>query len=192
MHHLILPIIAFYASSWFIYYNQLRSIRWVLYLATFATFTLLFYNLRSYFEHNLLGEKMSHYVYDLLKFYMVFLINDVVAEAFDGQSRILVVPVVNIFIISIFSILSIGRRRQLTPANSILSLIIGVIVAAGSFVFIGVFNLNPLNLALIILLMYYFANASFHHYLDKSLRLNILLEYAAVLVLVLIILINLG
>lgn len=183
--HLLLPAITFYAEAAFIYFNQDRQIRWLLYVIGFAVFSLLFYNLRSFFEQNKHHELVSHYVYDILKLYLVFLLNNVTFNMAVGPSRIILLFAVNFVLAAAFALLTFARRHsnfnlghQLWLGFTILSMpIISTIAAI-------LISINPLEFALVMSIWYYISNATYHHYTDKSLRASTILEYVLVLVIV--------
>ena len=64
---------------------------------------LFFYNLRSYFEHDDQREKLSHYVYDVLKLYLFFVVNNIVLNiTADTDWKLFWVPLTNLVLASVF------------------------------------------------------------------------------------------
>ena len=73
-----------------------------------------------------------------------------------------------------------------------MAILIGTAVAAISVFTLILSQFNLLELSFLNLLFFYFANALFHHKLDKSLKPAIIIEYLLVLGIVVNIFLSLG
>lgn len=192
MHHILLPVIAFYSGAIFVYYNQSQTIRWPMYLVNVFLFTILFYNLRSYFEKDLLQESISHYIYDILKMYLFFVISNVLANAVLTDIRTVLIPLIMIGLAGLFTLLGMRRKQWLSLPNLLLTITLSIGIGVLNLFLLRFTSLTPIQFGLVNILGYYFVNATIHHQISKSLGLRIVLEYLLIMALVVSILINLN
>lgn len=189
VHHLFLPLAAYWLNVLMLYFfENWNGLIQIILVVTFVLFAILFFNLHSYFSHDLIAEKSSNYIYDIIKIYIFFLASSVLSHILNGQYLLIGLCICALSLVLIY--LSLSRRNvkesyhfalAASAAVAILVTIISVLLGFG-----------PIKLALMAVSLFYFANATIHHYFEKRLKLSLLAEYLAVLALVVAVIVNLS
>lgn len=187
-HHILLPTILYISYLGLIFFYHLSLPKYLIFIIAFITFSMLFINIRAYYEDKFKLEERSHYIYDIIKFILFFQLTNVFLV---GQQYLSLPNFVSYILISIlgFFILTIViiRQRQLHISTIFFNLVASSILGAATFLLSTLTNFSSLAISIYILLLFYIFSAILHHKLEGSLNKEILLEYFAVLLLSLII-----
>lgn len=181
IHHILLPLLTYYSSALFIYFNRSREYRWFLYAITFFVFTLLFYNLRGYFERKREEESVSHYVYDIIKLFLFFMISDVLFQSIEGSERLILVPLSSFLLSLVLTILSLSRRQITDHKEFPWILSSSGVIGIFSFLILSANFLDSTQFAFFNLILFYVSMATFHHKIHKSLTFSIFFEYLLII-----------
>lgn len=176
--HYSLPSLAYWAIVGFIYTNTSFSISILLIIIIFILFLTLFINIRAYYLDKFRIEEKTHYIYDVLKLFIYFLI---IYTLYIFEYKYNINFYTPAFLIVLFSFIIQGLnlyRYNHIHLNSILfiffnSLVLGII----SILLNNIVQINLFEKITISFISYYFLMGITHHKIRKDLTVRIVLEY---------------
>lgn len=145
-------------------------------------FSVLFVNIQFFFEHRVTEESKTHYIYDIIKFCIFFLLADwMFSSELGGNTTNLVFHALLIGFISFLIKISMLWRSEIKDMGSInLSLFSSFILSVTYFIFVNINRFNPLESSLFLLFIFYFSIAIIHHRSLKTLNWKVVFEYASI------------
>lgn len=180
IHHILLPSIIFFSMAGFIFFNSHQSLDFILLIINFALFSVLFTNIRAFYEDKFKLEALTHTIYDIFNIIGVFLFTSVTLNTliYFGFS-LYFTPFILILFITLLAFIVLIRYRSTTLYfKRVLAVLIlfSVIIVSISI---------ALKLSLFIIsfsatLLFYYFLAFLNHKLEDSFSKEILFEYVIV------------
>jgi len=193
IYHALLPSLLFLALVGLIYTTNVSYLAPVYFIVALGTFSLLFINIRAYYEDKYKLEGNTHIVYDLIKIIIFFSFTQFVLTLSDSLSFNFFVQVGIVFVIgSLLSMLVLVRSRLnswLFLSMIVLSgLAIGYLTASLN----TYLNISNLLASFMSTVVFYIFNAILHHEKQRTLTAQIVAEYilVAALCLLIVLLLN--
>mgnify|MGYP006872388909 CR=1 FL=1 len=187
-HKILLPIFLYLSILGFSYFNITNASIYIILAITFVSFYTLILNTKLFLEHEVKEEHKTHYVYDVIKFLIFFLMVNTFANLYKYIGDYIAYFTIGVFAISfLINYLMLIRIKMLTNKFVIQSTLNSAII---SLVFLAL-NLgskfNALQIALILIFLFYISTAIIHHTIRKTLTREVFLEYMVVTTLLLVI-----
>lgn len=185
-HKIILPIGLYLSIIGFSYFNYSNTLFFIVLLITFVIFYILLINTRAFLQHKLTAEHKTHYIYDIIKFLIFFLLINTISNLYRSiDTALLPVAILVLLICWFIFILMLWRieklRKKTIFYSGIAAMVLGVF-----FVILHLYTaLNPIQTSLSIFFLFYIFNALIHHKLMGTLTKGVIGEYAIVVGLVL-------
>ncbi|MBN1915990.1 hypothetical protein JW796_03290 [Candidatus Dojkabacteria bacterium] len=188
-HHLLLPTALYMSCLGIIYYYHLTLPKYFFFFICFFIFTLMFINIRAYYEDKFKLEERTHYIYDIIKFITFFQLTNTILETINyfGFDPFLSYVLIGMTAFMINTIVTI-RRNQFNYLTIIFNLITTLVIIETVVALSSYTNFSILATSSYTLLVFYITSAILHHKLEGSLKKEVLLEYLVVLLLSLVIL----
>jgi len=192
MNHLTLPLLLIISFAGFIFFNEDDLIRIVAICFLTIINLILFVNIHSYYKDEFRLEEETRYIYDLIKLIIFFFgLNLILNIKKYWEVELWIVSLLVCFLALGLGLLLIYRKN----AQSLVSVAYVIIVSFGLSVifmilsFLGVvfFGIN-----IIIFLLFYLALAILHHKIDRTLTINVFIEYSLIIVLVFLLFIGIS
>lgn len=185
-HKLILPILLYFSLVSFGYYNYLERNFLVILLVTFFAFFILFINTKAFLLNMQSIEHRTHYVYDIIKFLIFFLLINVLGNTYISvSSNLIFLSIAAGFICFGILALMVWRINKLRKKSILYSLIVSFLVGSLFGLFNHFLGINPLQLSLSLIFLFYISTAIIHHKLMDTLTAGVVSEYLIVILLVL-------
>lgn len=185
-HKIILPVILYLAIVGFGYYNYSSSFLLIILGITFLIFMILFVNTKAFLQNKISVEHKTHYVYDIIKILTFFLLINTLSNAYRSSERSLIyftiLSIAVTFIILLLMLWRIEKIRKKTILYSLFAASLIGLIFQGLHSFL---TLNPLQLSLSMIFLFYILSAIIHHRLMGTLTRSVLMEYGIVIFLVL-------
>jgi hypothetical protein len=188
IHHLVLPSILYISYLGIIYFYQLSIPKLVIFFFSFFTFTLLFINVRAYYEDKFKLEEKTHYIFDIIKFIIFFQLTSTflkiqtyfnISELYAVIAVALISLLINLFVVI--------RHRQLNTSSGIFISLFAGLIGLACFLLLSFTSFNVLAISTYLILVFYISSATIHHKLEGTLTKELLIEYFAVMLLALVI-----
>lgn len=185
-HKLILPILLYFSLVSFGYFNFEERNFLVILAVTFFAFFILFINTKAFLLNMQTIEHKTHYVYDVIKFLIFFLLINVLGNAYTSMGVNIAFLSVTAGVIS-FGLLAlmVWRINKLRKKSIFYSLILSFIIGGLFAGFNLLLEINPLQLSLSLIFLFYVSTAIIHHKLMNTLTAGVISEYLIVILLVL-------
>ncbi len=184
-HKLILPILLYFSLLAFGYYNYDNQNLIAILFITFIIFYILLINTKAFLLDLKVIEHRTHYVYDIIKFLIFFLIINTLDNYYlSTEGNLLLLSTLSFlttFLILMLMIWRLGKFRKLTLLYSIIA---SLAVASFFIAFNSLFIINPLQLSLSLIFLFYISTAIIHHKLMHTLSGSVITEYIVVILLV--------
>lgn len=181
IYHLLIPLISLLAIIGFVLTNNQLALAWIYFLGTFALFTILFINIRAYYEDKFKLEQQTHVVYDILKIILFFTIANFIFNLASRYAFNFFVVAGLVFVAaSVFTLLVLLRHPNLGYLNMGLVLCSGLVIGYLGAALRNLLVTQNLVAAFYATLVFYIANAILHHELERTLKFSIVLEYILV------------
>lgn len=188
INNFLLPISLFIGYIGFIHYNIVNYINLPLIILNIVVFSILFINIRAFFLDDKREESKTHFVYDIIKFLIFFYISNILSHLsifFDN----LIPYAFALFIITYSLMVLMMWKLEKLHKNSLFLSFVGSVFIVLIFAFIQSFLFtNSLQISLALLFIFYITTAIIHHVILKTLQRNVLIEYFAVMLVVLAVL----
>ncbi len=188
-HHIVLPTILYLSCLGIVYFYHLTLPKYFFFFICFFIFSLLFINIRAYYEDKFKLEERTHYIYDIIKFVTFFQFANTFLEirnyfSFDKVIIYILIGFTALFINTLVTI----RRHQLNFATFLFNLFTSTVIGLVAYLLNTYTDFSIIAISAYSLLVFYITSAILHHKLEGSLNREIALEYVAVLLLSLAIL----
>lgn len=188
INNFVLPISLFIGYIGFIHYNIVNYINLPLIIINIVVFTILFTNIRAFFLYEKTAESKTHFVYDIIKFLIFFYITNILSHLSLYYDIVLPYAIALLVITFSLILLMMWKLNKVHIAS--------LVLAIGGSIFITIFFVvvqrflftNSLQISLALLFIFYITTAIIHHVILKTLRRSVLLEYFAVMLVVLAVL----
>lgn len=188
-HHIILPSILYFSFLGIIYIYHLSLPKYFIFLIAFFTFTLLFVNIRAYYEDKFKLEEKTHYVYDIIKFIVFFLVANSILRLENFLNTPSFFTYLEIALLTLFlNSLILVRNKQINLWTISYIIFASIVLAVVTYILLSFTVFTILSTAIYLLLTNYILSAILHHKLEGTFSKEILLEYLTVLLLSLVIL----
>lgn len=190
--HFIIPAGFFYLAAAFIGYNRQVSVRIAFLTGLFFILTLLFVNIRAFYQKQNTLEARTHYIYDVIKILMFFLATNVLFQRWNSGNEV-IIPLVasSSFALGLF-ILSSIRYRKFETRLAGLTLIGALVLFMLLLIAVSFAPFNPLRISAFAVLFYYIIWAFLHHLMHRSLSKTLALEYLVIAGIALILMLGLA
>lgn len=186
LDHLIIPANIYVWTLAFGYFNQQLPVRLAVLIVSFILLTAVFAAMRSFYLDQKKVMHLLHSVFDLSKIYIFFLIVDSILNLTGGN--LIWTPVAIALLAFLMNLLMVLRHKKLSTAGVYVNLAASILIAGVIYIGVLVGLTTVIQVSLLALICYYFANATLYHLLHGDLKLNLLAEYALVISLALLIL----
>jgi hypothetical protein len=177
----VLPLIAYVGFIGFIYTNNQTSLSLIYFSVSFLIFSLLFINVRAYYQDKFKLEQQTHIVYDLIKIFLFFTIIDSLLNLSSQYDfNFFVVAGLVFTTSSLLTLLILLRHKHLGYFNLVLVLLSGLAIGYLTSALQALLDTKTLIASFYSTLIFYIFNAILHHDLERTLRFNVVLEYSLV------------
>lgn len=186
INHITLPILLFLSLSGFVYFNDDDLIRIIAICFLVFINLILFINIRSYYEDEFKVEEKTRFVYDLIKLIIFFFsVNLVLHMKMYWTLDIWIIALLICFLALGLGMLLVYRKGG-QGLTTTLYVITSSFAIAVIFMLLDIFGLVLLGINIIVFLLFYFTLAILHHRLERTLTIEVFMEYLLVLVLALL------
>jgi len=187
LNHITLPILLFISFSGFIYFNKDDLVRLVALSLLIFINSILFINIRSYYEDKFRIETSTRYIYDIIKLFIFFFgVNLILHIQIILQLEVWVASISIALLVLLLGFLLIYRQSQVN-IHTIYYIIISAFIIGVLFMLISFSPILTLGINIVIFLLFYFDISILQHKLDRSLTLEIFTEYLLTLILAFVI-----
>lgn len=189
VHHLIMPTVLFVSIILFIFSNSQLNLLLAIALVSLVLFSVLFLNIKAYYENKYKLEHKTANVYDVISIASVFMLSFsiFVVTVLLGELYI-VSGLLNVALLIVLGYLTLARYQLINKYGGILMCAM-LLVYFNSFLALLNLEISLLAHAILTTFVYYYFTAVVNHYEDKSLDLKVIIEYLAVFVLIFVIII---
>ncbi len=192
VHHLLLPLGLYILSISFIYYNRQDGPRSIFLALLFIALTVLFTNIRAFYESDKDLEHSTHAVYDGMKLIMYFIAADVLFYVWPSPEEI-ALPIIALMIFG-FGLLLLSIIRYKKFEYKIVALLGALAIINGILLLLAISlgNTNQLQTAAFAVTSFYVSFALVHHRTHRTLSYSVVAEYGLILAIALILVIGLA
>lgn len=177
-HHILLPLFLLIGGAGFIFFSQNFISNLLIIIFTTYLLFLLFENFKAVYENNHLLEKKTHYVLDIAKLVVFFLITFTSINLINYFNLSSFLFIIVIFSLSLcFFVFEAVRKEQLDQSVSVVIIVLSLLIGVFSEIMLKLTNTNVFNLSLIAFVSYYFLGSLLHHKLNGTLNKKIFVEY---------------
>lgn len=187
VHHLIMPSVLYVSLTLFIFVNSQLNIALVVALLSFILFSILFINIKAYYESKYKLERNTANVYDVISIASIFMLSYavlVLTQLTTGDFLISGLLITGMLMVMGYLTLS---RYHLINKSGGLALLAMLIIYINTFLILLNFEISVISHAVISTFVYYYYAAFINHSIDKSLSLKVIIEYLSVFVLIFVI-----
>ena len=180
IHHLLLPSFIYIGLVGFVFFNSLRSIDLLIVTVSFLIFTVLFTNVRAYYEDKFQLEHSTHSIYDIINIISLFVFTDSILNLFNyfGMNLYFAAGII-VAMFLLFSVLVLMRYFLLNMHQ--IGVLLGTVIAVGvSMVLFIMFGFAFLLISFLVSLLFYYQLAYYNHLRDDTFSKEILFEYVVV------------
>lgn len=177
-HHILLPLLLLIGSAGFIFFSQNFISDILIIVFTIYLLFLLFENFKAVYENNHSLEKKTHYVFDITKLVVFFLITFTSINIINYFNLSSFLFILTIFIMSVcFFLFEAIRKEQLNHTVLIVIISLSLLIGIFSEIILKFTSTNVFNLSLVAFISYYFLGSLLHHKLNGTLNKKIFFEY---------------
>lgn len=192
IHHLSLPTLLYFSLVAFTYFNSATYLDPLIWLTVFIVYSVLFTNIRAFYEDKFKLEEHTHVIYDILNILLVYFLFEVILQGVNYFNLNLIYETPLSFIV----IMSVGLltviRYKLVNRLMLLFLILIAIFCALLVLIGNLLNLATVTIALIGTLIFYYFTAFINHYREQTFSYEILFEYVVVFLLLIVLVIGIS
>jgi hypothetical protein len=179
-HFIFLPVVLYFSLASFYYYNYKESIGVILIILVFFIFFTLFRNIRYFFRNEIKFENSTHYIYDLIKIFIFFCLNNFLAnQLYVHPNKKILIFLLSFLLAFILMSLSLWRWNKISRENLIASIVCSIICGL-SFILFSFIFVNAMQISLISVFVFYISIAIIHHLRERNLTRQIMLEYLSI------------
>lgn len=189
VHHLIMPTVLFVSIVLFVFANSQLNMALVIALISLVLFSILFLNIKAYYENKYKLENKTANVYDVISIASVFMLafSIFVVTALLGELYI-ISGLMNTAVLIILGYLTLARYHIINKQGGMI-LFAMLLVYFNSFLALLNFDISIVAHTILTTFVYYYFTAVVNHYEEKSLDLKVIIEYLAVFVIIFVIII---
>lgn len=184
--HLTIPSLTFWAFCLFIISNLNPNFWIVLLFLSLIIFSLIFINIRAYYEDKFRLEKSTHYVYDFIKLLVYGLITYSIffMKLSYEFNNYLVAGLIFLLSLVIMS-LNLVRYKHVEKSTIVFIFLNSLIISLISLSLLAFFELSIFKLTLLTFILFYIGIGVLHHKNKGDLSKSIVVEYIVVALLAL-------
>lgn len=183
IYHFLIPTILYLCFSGFVLSNNRPSLSLLYFGLIWILYFLIFVNIKAYYEDKYKLEESTHYVFDLCKIVIFFTaVNTLLNWTQTYDLNYFIVVGIVFCLASILTVIILIRKKVITILNISLMLLASLGLGYVTASLTSVLNIPTILIAFYSTLIFYIFNAIFHHALERTLKLNILMEYFLVTV----------
>lgn len=187
-HKILLPIFLYLSIVGFANYNLNEGLLLLVLLVTFISFFTLIHNTKMFLSRKTEEEHKTHYVYDVIKFLIFFLLTNTLVNFYRSS---LFNPILLSLLLSFLSFsvitLMLWRIKQFFRKSAIYSIITSGLLGLIFYGLILNSNFNPLQISGLLILIFYISTAIIHHKTMNTLSRSVVLEYFSVVLMLAVI-----
>lgn len=186
INKIMLPVILFFSLLGFSYFNiESQTFLLVLMIVYFIYFTLI-KNIRYFFKNDKKDEAQTHYVYDLIKLLVVFLISNFLSNLFklNNEGLIVLSLLFGIVIFLMAALIRFNDKGKHYRQRLKFAAVYFPSFAAGFYALNYTESFNALKISLVISIVFYIFSAFFYHVSNKNITKTLAAEYILILVIV--------
>lgn len=183
IHHIVVPIFLYIGIVGFGYFNHQMHLRTGLLLFTLFILTVMFANIRAFYENQKKLEIRTNFIYDIAKILIFFTLSNTLINYLTQNNTLNWTPLILAMIELALITLMIMRYRKYELLGFISSLAASLFMMAVVTILWQINVFNPLQISLYALVCYYLSMASIHHLMERTLSREIVLEYILILIL---------
>lgn len=178
----LLPFLAILGYFLFVNAIQNKSLSILIAIAMYGTFFLMFVNVKSYFENNMVMVAKTHLTYTFIKYiiwwlFACYFISIYYIAEIAPITR-MIITLSGIFVVTFIIIYLIYKRNGRKTIESIpFSFMISAIIAIVTLMSISFPNLRLETGIMIASFIFYLAITFIHHYLHRNLTKDLMIEY---------------
>lgn len=181
IHHLVLPMSLHFAISGLVFTTDLPGLVPIFFGISLGLYYFLFVNIRAYYSDKFKLEQGTHFIFDTIKIFTFFAITVTtlnLANLFGFNFYILTGLVFSYgSLLTFLTLLNNRNSDWLAPLIVVLSgLCLGYLTASIA----TLAQVNTTISAFLATICFYIFNALLHHELNRTLRVNVALEYLLV------------
>lgn len=188
--HAVLPSLIYFSLVGFTFVNNRTNLAWVFFLLSLVIFSMLFINIRAYYEDKYRLESETHLVYDLAKLVIYFCLTNLIANlAMRFNFSFLLIVLLNFVVASALLLLVFLNHRFTSRYMLVISLFAGLALGYLSAGLAAFLVPVPLVTAFYSTLVFYMLNAIIYHELERTITWQTIAEYSLVALICLLIII---
>lgn len=184
IHHLVLPTVIYLGLVIFLFFNHQHSLNLFFIILVFVIFSVLFTNIRAFYEDKFKLEAATHNIYDFLMLIISYIATDAVLNIFSfAQSSVVMIIFFTGLVLLLLGALVLLRYHLYSGRNMVILTVLILVysVVTGLLINLG---LNISVVALISTLEFYYLLAYYNHVLDNSLSGKVITEYILVFLII--------
>lgn len=192
LHHTILPIGTYITTVGFLYYNFQSNSQLFFSGVMAIILTVLFTNIRSYYEHRELLEKQTHYIYDVIKVVLFFNVVNFIFHFWPLPGEWLLILIFSTLIASSLQFLTIIRYQKMEFKLALIILFSSVVIGIVGLLSKTFLGINILQTTALMTLCFYVSLALIHHLTHHTLNRTLIMEYTTVVLIAVLLLYGLS
>jgi len=186
IHHLLIPSQLFFGLAGFIYFNSIDSLNIFVLTVSIILFSILFTNIRAYYEDKFKLEMYTHHIYDAIGVVISFLSSNLILFFFKYFGLNLQYASLPIVVLYISSILFNAYRYKILNA----AIIQNTVISAGLVLFFNIvfvkIGFNVFYLSFLNAIFNYFVTALIIHKVEDTFNRKTIFEYFVVFLLLVV------
>lgn len=187
INKIMLPVILYFSLLGFSYFNiESRTFLLILIIVFFIYFILI-KNIRFFFRNKRKAEEHTHYVYDLIKLLVVFLISNFLSHLYQlgTESLVLLSLIFGVVIFLMGVLIRFNIEGKHYKERIVFASIYLPIFTVTFFALNYINTFNALKISLVVSIIFYVVTAFMYHVSNKNLTKTLIAEYFLVLIIVL-------
>jgi len=180
IHHLLIPLGLYAATVGFMAFNRQHHPRALYLIGFFFIITILFTNLRAFYEHRSKIEKQTHYIYDLAKLLLFFAASNVAFHVWNEPNQIVIAAAFAGVLALLLQIMTSVRYKKFEALLLILTLALSLGLTLTTLAVYTSTTPTVMQISAFATLEYYILTALLHHLINRDLTKEIILEYLVV------------
>jgi len=181
IYHALLPLLQYVSLIAFIYTNNQPKLVLIYFIFSFFLYSLLFINIRAYNLDKFKLEESTHFIYDLIKICLFFLLTAGIINLTNlfGFSFYVAGGLISCSS-AMLTFLVLLRRKHITYYNLLHIILAGIAIGYLSSSLLQLLGTKSLLIAFYTTLVFYIFNAILQHYIERTLKLSVMVEYILV------------
>lgn len=182
LNHIFLPILLLFTTFGFIYFNKDNLVRYFTIVLVGVVNSILFINIRSYYEDKFNIESGTRYVFDAIKLFIFFFgVNLLLHFLVQFDLDIWLGAFGSAFLVIVLGGLLLYRKEQ-TDLIQLIYLVVSAFLVAVLFLLLHSMGMVLLGINVLSFLLFYFLLSILSHKIERTLSKNTLIEYLLILI----------